>query len=454
MKKLKQSQKPNLLFFLKLLTKLILNKSNEIDKLPKDPYTRNYLKSRLFNYVLIHPRLCVYLNIHLNNLYEYDKYDLTEWVETFKLILKSYNITSEQRLYFSTSNKNLKRSHFKNELKIFINEVFDKYISEDELNELYRLYNINVISNDFFEEIKNINNRKSSKSYVLENIETVKNEQPAQTEYAKRYITWIESRKPKRESCKKCELRQGSPAPIISNKEDDSRADILIIGEYPTSNNFVYESNIKHIVNIIKKYNLTFIATNLAACHFNINKKTTYTNAISNCKEIADKTITTFDADFKIFLTKKVEKTLIDINSKHYFTFSSIENKNKLSSLLKEFENTIKEYLKTNFITKKDLKIELLDTETNNNEFENCTLFDVKILKDVLLYILIDNNTNEKKYIKRPFSFPVYVKNGQYQDCEYITNKCDFVTYLTEKERSILYNTLNKKIKQAIMLTE
>ena len=81
--------------------------------------------------------------------------------------LKNNNIKSTSQLYFSKF-KPAKRISFKNEIKKYELEVNDRVLSESELNELYRLYALKIISDEDLESVKIINDVKyTAKRFIF-----------------------------------------------------------------------------------------------------------------------------------------------------------------------------------------------------------------------------------------------------------------------------------------------
>ena len=80
---------------------------------------------------------------------------------------------------------------------------------------------------------------------------------------------------------------------------------------------------------------------------------------------------------------------------------------------------------------------------------KDLTLFDITHVGNKLIYIMLDKD-GKKRYIIKKIKMPIYIKYGNYQDCNYITDKVDLVAYVNAYEKSkitsILYRKLQNKI--------
>jgi len=86
---------------IKLLTKCMLNRNINSNILEEDKKEfNNVLKYRMFNHVLILPKILTYINTYLNNLYMFNKYSPNQWIKTFATILQTSEITKTNQLYF------------------------------------------------------------------------------------------------------------------------------------------------------------------------------------------------------------------------------------------------------------------------------------------------------------------------------------------------------------------
>lgn len=450
---------------LKLLTTwLTSDKKINIDSILNDSNPTSY-KYRAISYLLKYPRIVSYINTYLNDLYTIDnpKYTLEEWLNTFKLIFKHNNIKSTNQLYFSKF-KPAKRISFKNEIKKYELEVNDRVLSESELNELYRLYALKIISDEDLESVKVINDGKDTKTAKIPfAVDTPKPKEEVVnlsnpivtfnsklTEYIKNKI-----------SCKNCPLYNYPKYPTYSNIENENdKLDVIIIGEFPSREDFIEDNRL--IKALLEKYNLKYLATNLVLCKPNNNEIPNTAKTITNCKDVTAQVHKNFKSNFKIIIgtnpkkyfnikapMTKVNGTLIN----DCFILASSNYVTQYKSGLIKLNEYLERYSK-NKISR--LNIEQAATNSSditfNNDLKNYTLFDIKINNEQLIYILIENKTGNKKYITENISYPVFIKKGSFRDCNHFVDDYDFVTYLSKSQKMMLTQQLRKQLNKEVLL--
>lgn len=452
---------------LTLLSKwLISDKEFNIDTIINDPNSSSY-KYRVINYLLKYPRILLYINNYLNNIYQFDndKYSTQDWLNTFKLIIKQNNFNSLNRLYFNKF-KPAKRISFKNEIREYELSVNNRIVSEDELNELYRLYTLKILSDDHLNEIKAINAGKELKSSKLpfDNIETLVNPSPVKIEFNapivkfnETIINYIKSRS----LCKNCPLYNAPKYPIVSNiKNEKDQLDVIIVGEFPNNENFIEDN--RHIKLLIDKYNLNYLATNLVLCKPNNGEIPNTLKTIANCKEVTNHIYKQFKSNFKILIGTNAKKTFgigsttTKVNGEMIndcFIVAGPSNNSQFKAALIKLNSYLEKYSKDKLSR---INIEQSAVESNNldisADLKNYTLFDIKIVNEQLLYILIENGTGNKKYISENISFPVYLKKGNFRQCDYFVDDCDFVVYLSNQQKMNLSQQMKRKLSSEVLI--
>lgn len=339
---------------------------------------------KIINGLLIYPKIISYINEYMNNIN--DNYSDSDFEETFK-ILKFDKL----KLY------NFKYKKFKT------------YENEEE-KELERLKKIYIFQPNINPEIKS----------SLDN------------EFINKMTKYINSRY----ICKNCPLYNNKKFIIHSNLNQNETLDVIIINEH-------FNYNLDDIKLTLNNYELKYVFISLIACELNLNYKLDIRRKIiTKCSDIFKLIVSKFSSNIKI---------LIGTQSKNYFNIKESTNNvlllptnfkahlNKLNDFLKKYSN---EKIKKNNINKSIFENANLDLN-----IKDYTLFDIKIINDKVLYILLDLNGN-KKYLVEDISFPVYIKFGQYNDCDlflFENNKLNTV-YLTLKQKQQLEFMLEKKM--------
>lgn len=450
---------------LKLLTNyLISDKDINITSLLTDSNSNSY-KYRLISYFLKYPKIVIYINNFLNDLYTIDnlKYTLSEWLYSFKLICKYNNIKSVSQLYI-TKFKPAKRNSFKNEVKKYELEINDKILSEDELNELYRLYSLKIFSDEDLEEIKVINDGKDNKTAKIPFAINVPSQTKDETvnlaspilSFNNKLTDYIKNKI----SCKNCPLYSSPKYPVYSNLEKETdQLDFIIVGEFPSKEDFIEDH--RYVKALLEKYNLKYLATNLVLCKPFNNEIPNANKTINNCKDVTNQVYKNFKSNYKI---------LIGTNPKKYFNIKAPMTKVNGELINDCFILASQNYIAQHkigliqldsFLEKysKD-KISRLNIEeaaikssdiTFNNDLKDYTLFDIKINNEQLVYILIENKTGNKKYITENISYPVYIKKGTFRDCDYFVDNCDFVTYLSKSQKMMLTQQLKRQLNNEVI---
>lgn len=411
----------------KILTQWLIGKN----KLPVDQIVSiidNNYKYRLFSYLIKHPTLMYYLNENLNSIKAFDKFSDEEWLCTFRDIFERYNIDNLNHVYFAKY-KQPKRQSIRNTFE---------HLNDSDIIEYQRLSDAKIITSNV-QPIK-INLPEVDKP--KENID-----------FNKRLIKYISNRV----SCKNCPLFLEKKYPVITNKQEDSIIDGIIIGEYPVLDD---EDDVLHLIkSLFKKYNLIYLHTNLVVCKPSTDEIPNKNKTISNCQSVINHISGTFNSSFKILLGSTVKskysikgpitKLNGEVVNNHFIMNYPFNNSNSLNTAISNLDNFLKNY-SSKKIKRANLEAGLVEIPSTLKNKTVTTLFDIKIIEDNLLYILLDEN-GKKHYIKEEISFPVYIKTGKFKDCGYMIDKPDFVVYLTNQQRQMLYGTLSKDLHTRIV---
>lgn len=479
------------------LTKYLMQPSDELlKKLLKNKEDGDKLKNRAILQLEAFPNIIYLINKYLNDKYNKLLYEFTpeQYLECFSQLIKKLNLSSNRLFYFPKFSNN-PYADFCKKLKKYNDQINGDELSVQEIQALYLLYKEEIIPNDIFDEliidnsdgvkektkqknneklIKTIQfnsisfNKKSSKNRTIDSLENnIKN----YLETCKSYIA--KSHK----GCKYCQLFKEPKIILDTNLniiDQENPIDILFIGQHPNRDDIDAElpmsgnssSIIRDLLDAIinKNQNIKWGCINQIMCpplepKFAGDKDFKVDKCILNCKVIFDILINNLNPKLIILLGDKVAKSL---NVKDYknkigelidnkiIILPNINNlgysKNKLN-----FEKGIQ----TIFSILERNKIESLtnlEISKSNNPFnidpslivnkitDEYTILDVKIFKNKLVYILKNNNV--KKYYFEDFKIPIYIKYGQYKNCNYFTEDVDAVCYVNNNE----LEQLNRKL--------
>ncbi len=459
---------------LKYLTKWINNPSLSTELLISDKNEFNTsLKYRLFNYFLNNPKICLYLNKYLNNFYIFVSvyYEPNDWLSTFSQIYQKSNIKN----LWITKYQNPKRSQFTKLLDDYYNLIGDLELNQSEINNLFTLFEHNIISNKHIEQLQLSLSKKGSKESIqsipIFNTTVVDNKTNSSEviEFCSNMIANINNRP----QCKYCPGNKKGT--LVLEAQNYTSLDVLIIGSLPNqddirnqkfiSNHDVFKSNLNITLD---KFKLSYGYSNRILCTNQNTDDTTLKKMADNCSGFSTLVHDIPKPKLKIVLGVKTAKLMglkataksigtnigdnifilpdpddIDIDDKKILDklniyFSNLEKyiSYKVSdwSLLNKAENQVDD-------------IQLLPSGVINSKY---TLFDIQVIHGSVLYIVLDEN-NQKQFITNNITYPVYIKKGKFNECNYIDGDMDFIANLTIFEKQMLSQKLNENIKSQIL---
>jgi len=493
--------KNNYLNLLKLASTFLTSQNKSIlQKIIEtiEPDEINSIKYRTISNLLNYPQLIAYINSYLNNNYEFDRFELSDFLITLSILCREYKINSANKLYYSKFKTN-KVDSFLTLIDKYVKEFDLDPFSDNEINNLIKLYSSEIITDDMIKELElivsGIDKKSNTSKKTIEQVDIpqlniiadIKTEDKLNFENLspeiQNFCNKIKQFILKREVCKTCELYNKGSVILDTNLKTPGPVDICIVGLNPGTDElkqglpFVGKSGKllrKYLNPLIEKYNLTYVITNTILCSTsNAQEIKNASIVVKNCKQLHDEIKRIFHSKIIILLGNeaklsvgiktpitKVNGTFVD----NYFIIlhpSAILYKN---SDLPKFEQAFKnldEYLSKEI---KKIKIDtinktdLLNTNIKNNIIKSkiidrltndLTLFDIKVLENKVLYILKDSN-GRKLYHIQDFSIPIFIKSGQYKDCEYITTDIEAKIDLDYKQREKLlkqffYNKRDQK---------
>ncbi|MBC8427308.1 MAG: hypothetical protein H8D97_00305 [Proteobacteria bacterium] len=456
---------------IKLLTKCILNPNInssiiEEDKIEFD----SSLKYRMFNHVLIYPKILKYVNTYLNNIYMFNKYTPKRWIQTFAVILRTLDISKLYYPKFKVSD----RDNFFKIIQDYFNTINSKKLNLNELNCIYSLYNNKAISNFKLNQIKNISSGQekvggtTAKAKFDKIVEPTKvNENGIVNSYIDEVKKYIKTRSP----CKKCKLLGQKNLIIRTNLENPSgNIDFAIITFSPTkeeiSSGELY--NHQHAQTFHKmleeacgRSDLTYVYTNAILCETPVEEKASKLKTEAKiCKGVTSSILDNqFNPTFKIIIgseakiaygittamknchRKVVNDNCIVIPSPEEVIASPKRKLPILEESLLFIAESINNAKGKEQTKKKD--IEIPEEKRMRRIEKGWVLWDTQIINnEFILYTYTNHETMEKRYDKREVEYPIYLKHGIFKDCDYITDQVDDVILVNAHEKAELSKQL------------
>jgi len=457
--KLKPNTSAELYNKLKYLNKFLFNpaKFNPDYIVEDSKLFDSNIKYRLYNNCLLLPKIIWYINKHLNDIYGFYSLDSKNLLYTFAEIFKISNIKDSSYLYFSKYQV-FKRDQF--------SKLIDKHSEENNLtlnkNEIYNLYKLYELGLIDIELSKNIGKEDEVEIVEEPAVQIQTNKSPEIIQFINNLLNY----KTKRKLCRECSSCNKPSSVLDTNLSDLSQRpiDLAIIANIsPTDEDITNQTPLSsesgklfrvELNKLVNKYNLKYIITNLSMCYSEDNNK----KNIDNCKGIIDeilrifnpRIILIFEDNRKLFGIKSPLKDSCNqiINGKYLCTPSDVDfvnGSNVIRSRYFSAFQTLDTFYNKSIGTNSTHNLEIYNnSETQNFELGD-TLFNIEIFNDQIIYILIDKN-GDKKYIVEKVVFPVYVKLGQYSECEYIQNIIDYQVDLTLKQKQQLSAKLNQYV--------
>lgn len=420
----------------------------------------NYYKRIFLNYGLNNTFFILYFDKYLNSRFRTSKFDIKMWLIIFK------------ELYLKTNQK----SYYYIESKNYINDDLLEYNGSVKQN-LLKLQNLNIVAvSDVIEfentiDNNNIKNKELNSNIIIDEMKKVV---PEKTIY------WIEDIKKNIDSntqCFNCDFFGNEKFILKTNStEPTKKVDICFIFEYIDKDNKNYKILLDIIEKVISPY-FTYSIYSLLSCLKNEHIKITAKH-IKTCSHIFTKINEMFYGGINVIFGNnlkkyfKIEGRITDVintftESKNYFImddiYSTLPRKNKNVSeglkILIDYLSVLNDEKKLNeqkSIEKNKIKEVNDNTEKSKYNIPNeniiysynkdYTFLNAFTVENDIIMVFIDQN-GTKKYLIQNINMPIYIKFGNYEDNEFIDKKMTQVCYITKQQKSILENTLKKKMK-------
>jgi DNA polymerase len=456
---------------LKIITNSLFNENIQVSNHISNKEFHSYFIYKLMNYIQSSPKLCWYFNKYLNNFNLY-KYDCDEIVNTFRYMLKSNGIRNKNDLYFSKRIE-LEINEFFNKVKsIFDDREFD--YNYHDLTSLYILYKYKCISDEDIDNMleDNSKNTKSKTKSVKSNV-SYNNKLVGQKimEIRDQFLNYIN----KNTRCNTCPLGRKSPVILDTNMEQPGQTDIIFMGLNPGDEEakvglpFVGRSGklfreyLDTLLKEFKKDNkyVKYMITNMILCSTSNENDIPKINIVANnCKPLVTQLLKLFPTKLLVIFGGKVLKYFFDQNVTNATKLNGkfirdgilfsvhpsyvIRNYDKNIEL---FDNTFEQIYKY-----LDNKIEVENNTISNNIENNeifmtsdMTLFDIKQDKNKAIYIMCDGQ-GKKHYITKDISIPIYIKRGNYMDCDYIETSVDEKWDINFSQRQMIMSSISSQL--------
>jgi len=487
-------KKSSYLAGLKALSNWLFSKRNEQELehiVQKYEFDTTILK-RLVSYVYNSPHIVWYINRYLNNLYDFNKYNIISLMYSFSYLLDINQKNQSKKLFYLKSNElaDKNKSKVKDLLDEYFSRLYDKHYNIQELNFYYDLINLGFIP---MQDITTIDTHiNSGKTTVIFDELTLqqKSLQPIALNLSvldiykllpdniSQFCNEIKTRILTRKECQKCELF-GKPTVILdTNMTDFGEVDIAFIGLNPgkeeaelnrpfvgKSGNLLREK-ISHLPADIK-----WVIGNIILCHTRNEKDIKKPDeVISNCNDLLAEIYQKFPAKCYIPLGAKATKvmgineSITSVSGKKLTSESctiipiihpsSAVNYGQMDKFVKDFE-TIYELFKVEkpeIITKskqiiKQSEINIPQTRFITQVTSDLTLFDIREVNNKIIKIFIDKDSN-KKYLIEDYIFNFYIKYGDWKTCSQITNKVDACIQIAGQDKITATKKVRDKLNQ------
>lgn len=492
----------NFLDFLKFLTQWTTSELDIdilINNIKKYNANESYVVSRILSYAYKYPHIILYFNKYMNDLYDYSKFKYSEIISSLRLLYKYNNLTKKD-LYYIKSNENKdNRYQILDIIYKYYKFIYEYKLNISELNFIYELISIGKLTKDQINDMNKIVNGKDSKNIEFKqqstdnennlnnNFETYFEEMKNRklSDEIQTFVDDIKIRKKNREECKNCKLYDRSIVVLDTNVSTFEPVDIVFIALNPGESEKVFDKPLigkagkfhrkfMHLMHPDTKWVLTNILLCQTANQKEIGKKDDeiITEALK-CYGNLNDILTKFPAKYYALLGVPVMKMfglkgsivqssgkITEINGCKFIPMphpsavmqyhGDFEIAYKSSfELIYELLNNDKEKKQIKLSDININKIENKIIEKTDTDTLNSTLFDITVLDGkTILMVFIDDNGN-KKYIKKEYKEPIYIRNKDRTDCNMLESEFDYILYVNGYNKQKLISSLNDSIETA-----
>jgi len=506
----KKTKKRDVIQTLRFLNQWLFNPSLDNHSiLTQDvKYFYSNLIYRLYSLCESKPLLMVYLNEYMNSrdINQY-KFEPIEVLQTFAQIFKMFGIVNSNMLYYSKYKEN-EQKNFNKLISQYLNEINCDYTYRD-LSALYHLFNNGIITETQLKEIEcilkgesfeeqseqeqiptafHLNKFKSNSKDKISATPPLSEDVKTLNESIIKYIQ-------NRALCKKCPLYKRPKVIFEANLDHidmndftKNTVDVVFVGLNPGKDEVtnkrpfigkagqLFRSYLQVLMdNLYEEHNikLKFLITNvILSSTNNENDIPSPKKVINNCRELHEKLLKVFNPRYIVLIGNKAcnayglkgsmkslngkifEDRIIPIVHPSYILRGNKSGEKMLRDgfavLYDILTNSVTDPARIEEIQPQQQEFSIPEDALLSRFSPDLTLFDVSIVGDKVIYIMIDDQ-GRKRYIIQDFVFPIYIKQGQYKDCKYIEDEVDFVANLNnqqkEKLQRMLYSQMTKMVK-------
>jgi hypothetical protein len=473
-KKIKSNTDQDKYAKIKYLSNWLQNPNKPPDILIEDlNYFNTNLKYRLFTNVFNNPKVCFYINKYLNNLYFFhsDQYKPLDWLKTFADIVRINNIKN-----FNTPKyQNLKRNQFTKLLNDYLILCNHSELNQEEINNLFLLFEHNIITVENIENIQDIISGKESKESKIAAVKTqfsnVASQPNIKDPAIVNFCNIMNTNITNKNSCRSCPGYQKGNVILDTNLINPGEVDINVICNVSPSREDVKQQVLlaenldykNYLIDLFTKLKLTYTFTNVVLCYNNVTDAAITKKIVSNCSGVSSFVTHNFPAKLNLVLGAKVAKELgiksfnkqigFTVNNKWFVMNHPNEIAAKNLNVAKQFENLISLLNKQSYKTTTNTQTQQKDSDNllvSNKPITDFTLFDIQIIGNKVIYIVLDKDNN-KEYIVNEFNIPIHIKYGNFKDCSFISDKVDFIAYVNAYEKRSIQDKLLQNLKSNIL---
>ena len=485
---------------LKGITKWITNQNRKDDQLVEmiEKYQiKNTVVKRILSYNYGFPHIIKYFNTYMNNLYEFDRYDTRLLIKSLVYVMDVNNRSNSRNFMFlkSATLKDDIKYTIKNLIKDYLSSVHNIECNRRDLNSYYRLFKLGVIKDEDLLEIDRLLNGDKplikSLDFINYNdvikvqdldenqLETIETGDKEFSEEITNFMNGVKTAKTNSDVCKSCGLYAKPTVVLDTNRKDMGETDVVFVGLNPGKNDaekglpFIDGDNrlIRNIINQLPR-NKTWMMFNIILCSTSNKNEITavdsVNNIIRNCMNLTGDIFKNFptklyipvgnDAKSVFNITDKITtasgkiyQIKDNVNVIPLISPGSIARNSKNKAIYDKSVQNIIDFISPfdNKTTKKKSTISV-DKETLVSDDKDLLLLDVKRIENNQLLMIYTDHAGNKKYLIKDYSFPVLIKNDNWENCNMITDKFHDSCQLTDWQKTNISKKCHQILKRTV----
>ena len=486
------STKPNFIEGLKSFTGLVTGKRLDVDilkKVIKKYDFDNTIIKRLLTYILNNPKLVIYFDKYLNDLYA--NYDLIEFIKSYRLILQDNDyLDSRKFMYFkATDNHETLQFQIIDLLDQYFQDVYQEDFNYYEMIFYYHLFQNKIITEQDIYDIEELltqdhkikfNEVAEVKIKASKTVDEILNNIKSKSNTVKNLSENILLGR-KLANCTSCKFFNNPIVPLDGNIDEPTKIDLIILNLFPSFDDSKSKKIFSDPKNIFRiginqlPGNVKWLLMNIMPCAFKSKSE------IGKVKELEGQVNTCYNLVFKDVLNKLQykyciligeevsKKFLPDVDFKKqlgeliqdkYILLPSPKNVKTPSALVKfkeMWENVVKLLIDNNEVKSEPevIKTDIPPAESANEIEEkpdkSWTLLDIRELKSdsgkYSLMIYIDD-LGMKHYIKKKNVQTGYISNKTFKECSVFSSDMDYSFNMNNFEKRELVKLLQEKLEE------